>query len=244
VVANCPIGASVRRVWVWFLLFALLLRKPNRSLPAWAVALVLGVVSVILHIAQDYINAHIIFYLDRHICTVICEMLQALAVSLAVLLAVSDLIPFRNRLLRFLLILLILLAAGAVAILPNAPIVAGPVALVALFGFFLLTFLIGHVLLRTLLGWLAGPRRLAWSAVAALLLGIAPVLAFAIVGSILNRSMQLQSTTIAFRSATTISEAFLGPYFVLFWFLLLALLVPLYRQRLAQSFGYVMEQTA
>jgi hypothetical protein len=48
----------------------------------------------------------------------------------------------------------------------------------------------------------------------------------------------LQSTVEYFRLAVTLSEAVLGPYFVLFWFLLLALLVPLYRERLARSLGY------
>jgi hypothetical protein len=62
--------------------------------------------------------------------------------------------------------------------------------------------------------------------------------AFAVVGLLLNRSLPLQSTIISSGFATTVSEAVLGPYFVLFWFLLLALWVPLYRERLARAFGY------
>ena len=61
---------------------------------------------------------------------------------------------------------------------------------------------------------------------------------FVIIGSILNRSVHLQGVAISFRSAIVLAHAFLGPYFILFWFLLLGLLVPLYRRRLAPSFGY------
>jgi hypothetical protein len=82
------------------------------------------------------------------------------------------------------------------------------------------------------------PDLLGWRAALSLLLGAGPIVAWAVVGSILNRSLQLQSTVEYFRLAVTLSEAVLGPYFVLFWFLLLALLVPLYRERLARSLGY------
>jgi hypothetical protein len=79
---------------------------------------------------------------------------------------------------------------------------------------------------------------LARSTGASLLLGIAPLIALAIGGSILTRSNPLLSTIEVFRAVILLSHALLGPYFVLFWFLLLGLLVPLYRQRLAPSFGY------
>ena len=251
VTVYCPIGDSLRRVLLWFVLFGLLLRKPNRTRQAWTLLLALGALSLLLHAAESYINAHIVFYLHRHICTVICELLQSLAVAMAVLLAVSDLITLRNRPLRFLLVFLVLFAAGAAAILPNAPVVLGAGTWIAVFGFFLLVFLVGHAILHTLLrvGSDAVRRffpcpdghttnRLAWSTAISLLLGAGPVVAFAVIGSILNRSLQLQSTIEYFRLAVTLSQAILGPYFVLFWFLLLGLLVPLYRQRLAQSFGY------
>jgi hypothetical protein len=238
VTADCPLADSLRGVFVWFFLFALLLRKVNRNRQAWALVLALGAISLLLHVAQSYITAHITFYLHRHICTIICELLQTLASAMAVLLALADLITLRSRLLRFGLVFLILLAAGVVAIVPNAPIVLSPAVWIAVFGFFLFVFLLGHAILRTLLKWLVGPRGLAWNAGIALLLGLAPVVAFAVIGLILNRSLQLQSTIISFRFATTVAEAVLGPYFVLFWFLLLALWVPLYRERLARAFGY------
>ena len=244
VTVHCPLRDSLRRVLLWFVLFGLLLRPPNRNRQAWSLVLALTVVSLSLHAAESYVNAHIIFYLHRHICTIICESLEALAAALAVLWAVSDLIALRNRLLRFLLVYLIVFEAGAIALFANAPVALSAGTWIAVFGFFLFVFMVGHAILQTPLRWLAGRRRLAWSTALSLLLGAGPVLAFAIVGSILNRSLQLQSTIEYFRLAVTLSEALLGPYVVLFWFLLLALLIPLYRERLARSFGYPTEPRA
>jgi hypothetical protein len=276
---HCPIRDSLRRVLLWFVLLVLMLRKPNRTRQAWTLVLVLGALSLLLHAAEGYVNAHVVFYLHRHICTVICELLQALAMALAVLLAMSDLIALRHRLLRFLLVFFILFEAGAVAILPNAPVVLSTGVWIAVFGFFLLVFMIGHAILQALLRVCSDAGRrffagraslrqappefapepleangnaqrtkicpdghttnlLAWSAALSLLLGAGPLVAFAIIGSILSRSLQLQSTLEYFRLAVTLSQALLGPYFVLSWFLLLALFVPLYRERLSRCFGY------
>lgn len=238
VTVDCSVGDALRSVFLWLVLLALLLRRPNRNRQAWTLVLALGAIFLLLHAAESLINAHIIFYLHRHMCTILCEMLRTLAGAIAVLLALSDLLPRRHRLLRFVLVLLVLFAAGAAAILLNAPIVSEPPIWILVFGLFLLPFLAGHAILRRLLRWRAGPRQLAWSTGVSLLLGLAPLLAFVIIGSILNRSVHLQSVTISFRFAVMLAHAFLGPYFILFWFLLLGLLVPLYRRRLAQSFGY------
>ncbi len=239
VTVHCPIKESLRRVFLWLILLALLLRKPNRNRQAWSLALVLAVVSLFLHMADSYINSHIIFYLHRHICTLICESLQALAAALAVLLAMSDLISLRHSLLRFLLIFLALFETGAVAIFLNASAVLSTGLWITAFGLFLLVFMIGHAVLQALLRRLVR-RPLGWSTALSVFLGTGPVLAFALVDSTLNRSAQFQNTAEYFRLAITLSEAILGPYFVFFWFLLLALLIPLYRERLARSFGYTM----
>lgn len=237
VTACCPLRDSLRRVLLWLVLLGLLLRKPNRTRQAWSLVLALGAVSLFLHAAESYINTHVVFYLHRHICTMICESLQALAAALAVLLAGSDLIALRNRLLRFLLVFLILFETGAVAIFANASVVLSTAIWITVFGFFLFVFMTGHAILHALLRKLVG-RPLGWSAALSLLLGTGPILAFALAGAILNQSLHVQSTIEYFRLTVTLSEAILGPYFVFFWFLLLALLVPLYRERLARSFGY------
>ncbi len=234
---NCPVGDALRSVLLWLVLLALLLRPSNRNRQAWALVPALGAIFLILHVAESSINAHTIFYLHRHMCTILCEMLRTLAGAIAVLLALSDLLP-RRRLLRFAAVFLVLFAAGATAILLNAPVVSRPPVWITLFGLFLLAFLLGHAILRTLLRWRAGPRQLAWSTGISLLLGLAPLVAFVVIGSILNRSVHLQNVTISFRFAMVLAHAFLGPYFILFWFLLPGLLLPPYRQRLARSFGY------
>jgi hypothetical protein len=249
---DIPIRDSFRSVFLWFVLLALLLRKPNWNRQAWAIVLALGAVFLILRTAQSYVNAHVLFYVERHICSILCEMLRSLAGAIAVLLAMSDLIVLRNRLFRFLLVFLILFAAGAGAIYVNQPIIANSAVWITVFGVFLLLFLIGHAIFRTLLRVgsdtvrrFSSPRPharttnlLAWSAGISLLLGITPVIAFAIAGSILSRSVYLLSTLEVLRMVITLSHAVLGPYLVLFWFLLLALWVPLYRERLARAFGY------
>ncbi|MCX5644720.1 MAG: hypothetical protein NTZ17_08540 [Phycisphaerae bacterium] len=45
------------------------------------------------------------------------------------------------------------------------------------------------------------------------------------------------STWVAFRSIVALAGAIMGPYFVLFWFLLVVLWVPLFRERLVHAFG-------
>lgn len=242
---------SFRSMFLWFVLLALLLRRPNWNRQAWAIVLALGAIFLVLHAAQSYVNAHILFYVERHICSILCEMLRSLAGAMAVLLAISDRIALRHRVRRFLLVFLILFAAGAGAIYVNQPIIANSAVWIAVLGVFLLLFLIGHAILRALLRVgsdaarrFSSPRPdahptklLAWSAGISLLLGIIPTIAFAIAGSILSRSVYLLSTLEALRMVITLSHAVLGPYLVLFWFLLLALWVPLYRERLARAFG-------
>jgi hypothetical protein len=244
---DIPVRDSFRSVFLWFVLLALLLRKPNWNRQAWAILPVLGAIFLILHVAQSYVNAHVLFYVERHICSILCEMLRSLAGAIAVLLAMSDRIVLRNRLFRFLLVFLILFAAGAGAIYANQPIIANAVVWIVVFGIFLLLFLVGHAIFRALLRTVrrfSSPRPrarttnlLAWSAGISLLLGIAPAVAFAIAGSILSRSVYLLSTLEALRMVITLSHAVLGPYLVLFWFLLLALWIPLYRERLTHAFG-------
>lgn len=237
VLVESPIQDSLRSAFLWFVLLALLFRKSNWNRQAWAIVPALGAVFLIFHAAESQANIRIDYYWDRDASEIAFEMLRSLAGAMAVLFALSDLVPWRNRLLRFLLVFLILFAAGAAALALNTPIVATSRVWIAVFGVFLLLFLTGHAILRTLLAWLTGPRRLAWTTALSLVLGTAPLLASAIVGWILGRWIHFPAALAVFRAAT-VSQAILGPYFVFFWFLLLAQLVPLYRRRLAQCFGY------
>jgi hypothetical protein len=236
--AYCPVNDALRSGILWVVLLALLWRRPNRVRQAWAILLPLAAIYLVLGLAESRLDVPTQYYYNRHACTMICEFLRTLAVALAVLLAIADRITLRNRVLRFLLVFAILLTAGAVAILLSAPVVATAAFWTVLFAVFLLVFLIGHAILHALLRRLSGRRELAGSIVVTLALGTVPFLAFAVISRVLSGSLQLLSTRVAYREAMIRWEAITTPYFVLFWFLLLALLVPLYRQRLARCLGY------
>ncbi len=61
------------------------------------------------------------------------------------------LLVLRQRLFRFLLVFLILFAAGAAAIYVNEPIIANSAVWIVVLGVFLLLFLIGQAIFRALL---------------------------------------------------------------------------------------------
>jgi len=207
VTAYCPLGDSLRGALLWFVLLVLLLRRSNRSRQAWAVLLPLAAIYVTVGVVESRFTCRGLFYSTLHACSVLCESLRTLAVAIAVLLAISDRITLRNRMLRFLLVLGILFAAGVISILPNAPVVSGTAIWIAEFGFYLLVFLIGHAILHTLLRWLSGRRELVWSMGVALVIGIGPLLAFPIVVMLLRRFSPFLSTWTAFREVMTRAEA-------------------------------------
>jgi hypothetical protein len=173
-------------------------------------------------------------------------MLRSLALGLAVLLTISDLIPVRRRFLRAAAVFSIVVLSGSTARLLNAPLSVvmqpnPPSALSAstwsiLFGVLVLVFLLGLSVITALLRRWAGPQTLKWCARICLVLGIASVLVLAGVKWLLA-SAQLLTTRQAIVSLGTWLEPFLAPYFVFFWFAVLALLIPFYRQRFANCFG-------
>lgn len=238
VMVYCPIGASIRSVVMWPVLLVLLLRKPNRVRQAWTLLLPLVALYLVLRIVESRMDGYTLFYLNRHACAILCEFLRLLTTGLALLLATSDWIKGRSRVLRLLQVFLLLYLPGLVPILLSAPVVLNTTFWAVAFAFFVLAFLTGHALLHALLRWLSGSRELGWTLGLALTLALGPLLAFAVIARLLSRSLQLQSTWEAFRMALTLSQAFTGPYLVLSGFLLLALFVPFYRRRLAQCFGY------
>jgi hypothetical protein len=234
-----PLVDSLRSVGPWFVLFGLLLfRKSNQTIRAWGLVLPLLAVYLILHVVESQINTHVIFYLHRYICSGICELLRALAVGLAVLLSVSDLITFRNRLVRFITVFLILFSAGVLMMRLNTPMFLSARVWIAIFGFMLLVFVLGHAIIHAVLRWLPIRHRLGWCAGASFVLGFAPFLTIVITERILSRSIQLQSTWESFRLIATLTQMISGPYSVFLAFVLLASLSHFHRRRIALSFGY------
>jgi hypothetical protein len=237
VTIHCPIPDALRSVYLWFVLFLLLLRKPNRTRHAWAVLIPLLAVYLILFAAERRLNAYFIFYYHQYMCSSICDLLRFSALSLAILLSVSDLVAVRNRLLRFLLVFLILLITGGVATLPNAWPMLTPFAWAVWFGVFLLIFLVGHSIARALLRRLFGLDWFEWLYMGfCLLFGIGPMAILGVVESAVSHSNSVQIRELL-RVAIILSAAISPPYFVLFCFVVLARLSPFYRRRFARCFG-------
>ncbi|MHC4622721.1 MAG: hypothetical protein ACYS4W_02350 [Planctomycetota bacterium] len=222
---------------LWFVLLGLLLRRPNRTRHAWTILLPLLAIYLVLHVVEHGLNSYFVFHLHINICSLICESLRFLALSMAVLLAVSDLIKVRSGLLRFILVFLVLFFGGSIGTLLNVSAILSPRTWTIVFGFVLLVFMAGQGAVGVLLRRLFGRSHLTWFAVVCLVLGVCPILILGSIGWVLNRSPQLQSTQEFIRTSIVLSQVISAPHFVFFWFVLLALLSPFYRRRLTRCFA-------
>lgn len=238
VTIQCPLRDSLPSVYLWIVLFALLMRKPNRTIHAWTILLPLLAIYLILHVAESKLNSYLIFHLNMYICSQICELLRFLALGLAVLLTVSDLIKVQSRLFRFILVFLILFCAGIAGILLNTPMILTAGALTILFGLFLLIFMVGLSVIHGVLRRLFGRHQLPWCVGVCLVFGLLPILILGSIELILSRSVQLQSTQELLRVLIVLSQAISAPYFVFSWFVLAALLSPFYRRRFEHCFTH------
>ncbi len=230
-VVECPLGDSLRSVYPLFVLCGLLLRRRvTRTRAAWALLLPLAAVYVASSIGQTAVSHLARWYVTPSICATICEMLRALALGLAFLLALSDLIKVRRRLLRFLLTSLVIFVVGAATILLNAPFAFENPAWVVAFGLLLLIFRLGLSLIAALVRRLSRPDPLSWCAGVCFLLGVDAILILTGAG-LASHSVKLLSTRTSLLWVAAVPQPFLAPYFVFFWFVLLALLSPFYRRR-------------
>lgn len=223
---------------MWFVLCGLLIiRKANRTCHAWIIFFPALTVYLIFCIVLNIINSSFILHpLDKNGYLLICESLQIFALSLAILLTISDLIKVRIRLLRFLLVFFILFFAIGIGTSNNAQPNVTPRQWIAGFGVLLLIFMAGHKIISALFSKLFHCQFSWLYAGFYLMLGICPILIICGIEWIHSRSNQLQSTTEIFRALIFLSGAISVPYFVFFWFALLALLSPFYRQRFANCF--------
>lgn len=236
---------SLRSVYLWFVLGGLLLlRHANRTRAAWGVILPLVAVYTILHVVERTVNSHGVWSLTPYLCSLVCEMLRSLALGLAFLLAVSDAIPFRRRILRAPVKFLIVAVTGSAAVALNTPLsvsvrlqqsTLNVFQWTLLFGIMALAFMIGLGVISALVRRLARGRALKWCARICFALGAASILV--LVGTkLLLGSTQLISSRQSLFWAGTLLEPFLAPYLVFFWFVLLARLSPFYRQRFSNCF--------
>jgi hypothetical protein len=244
-VISASLPDSLRSVYLWFVLGGLLLlRRANRTGAAWGVIPPLLAVYAILHMVERTVGSHGIWNVTPYLCSLACEMLRSLALGLAFLLAVSDIIWFRRRVLRAAMKFLIVVVTGTAAIALNAPLsvavrlqqsTLNVFLWTLLFGIMVLVFMIGLGVVSALLRRLARERALKWCAYVCFALGAASILV--LVGTrLLIGSTQLMSSRQSLFWAGALLEPFLAPYLVLFWFALLALLSPFYRQRFTNCF--------
>lgn len=243
----CALSDSLRSVYLWFILGGLLLlRRANRTKAAWTIVLPLLAVYAVLHVVEGIVGSQSDWCFTPFLGGLVCEMLRSFALGLAVLLTVSDRIKVRSRVLRAALTFVILVAAGSAAIVLNAPLSSvtstrptlflSPAQWSIVFGLGVLIFLIGLGVISAVLRWLTGRRALAWCGQVCFTLGMVSVMV--LMGTKLlidwtqlgNRQSQLYFCGGAF------VETFLAPYFVFFWFVLLALWSPFYRQRFTNCF--------
>jgi len=236
-VVECPLEDSLRSVYPLFVLCGLLLlRRVTRTRAAWALLLPLAAIYLASSIGESVVSHLARWYVTPSICSTLCEMLRALALGLAFLLALSDLIRVRPRLLRFLLTWVVIFLVGAAAISLNTPFAADNSAWIAVFGLFLLIFRLGLSLIAALLRKLVRRDLLPWCAGVCLFLGVGAILILTGAG-LASHSVKLLSTQTFLLWVAAVPQPFLAPYFVFFWFVLLALRSPFYRPRFTDCLG-------
>jgi hypothetical protein len=174
--------------------------------------------------------------LEQNTYIFLCESMQIFALSLAVLLTISDLIKIRSRLLQFLLVFLVLFLAAGIATSRNVPAIFTSGTWTAGFGVLLLIFMVSHALVTALLRRLFRNRFTWLYAGFYLVVGICPILIIAGIVWTQSYSPQVLSPTESFRALIFLTGTVSVPYFVFFWFALLAMLSPFYRRRFANCF--------
>jgi hypothetical protein len=239
VLVNCPLRDSFRSIYLWFAVFALLLlRRVNRSRRAWAILLPLVMIYAVLYVAENKPDGPMTWYASIYIRSFVYESLRALALGLALLLAVADLITARSRLVRRMLALAVVLMGGLTAIIQNAPVAMNTPFLAVAFAVIVLLSTLGLGIITRLLHWLLGRDDARWHAAVFLALCVGPILL--IQGMrllLLGGQGGLLSTLNQIIMAAAVSQVVFAPYFVFFCFAVLALLSPLYRQRFAHCFA-------
>jgi len=235
----CPAGDALRSAVGWLALLLLLaFRKANHARQAWAVWIPPVVLWTALGVAEGLLNSSLVFQDQQYIGSSLADLLRFFTLSLAMLLAVADRLDLRWRWLRVALAGLVLLLATSLQIAMNPWPFLEAGWWIVFFGVILVLFMLGHSLVKTILGRAISARRFAkWYAGICLLAGLAPCCALGILGFWLNHSAQLQSPRGPFRIAAVAGAALSLPWLGYFAFVLLAMRFRLLSDRLSQAFG-------
>jgi hypothetical protein len=240
-VIECPLHDSLRSVYPWFALGGLLLlRRATRTRAAWTLLFPLGASYVGLYLAENAVGRLALWYVTPTVCSIFCEILRSLALGLAFLLVLSDLIRIRQRFLRFVVTTLVIFVTGSTALLFNAPFLLESWVWVVAFGLLLVLFRLGLSLGAALLRRFAHGPVLPRCAGICLVPALSSILLLAAIGLTIcspafMMTHRVLSMTLYFVAATP--QPLLAPYFVFFWFVLPALWSPFYRQHFTDCLG-------
>jgi hypothetical protein len=217
----------------------LLLRKPNRTLRAWAILLIpLAILGAILGLAERSLNNFFVFNLHQYLCSMTCDLLRVFALSVAVYLAISDLMTIANRLVRFLLRFLVVFFVAGISISRSGWPIGTPHIVLLVFGLLLAAMLIGHAVVAFVLRIAARGRSVGWWYTGfCVVFGLVPMLTCGIIAWRSDAVGQLHSTLEVLRISILVSAAFCLPYFALFWLAVPALFDPVYAGRWEKAFG-------
>jgi hypothetical protein len=220
------------------MVFLLLVRRANRTRAGWSLPLALLGLWVLLGIVEGRLNAYLVFHYHQYLCTSFADLLRYFSLGIALLLCISDRVILPWRWLRFLIVLLLLAFFGQLQIALNAWPILHSAGWAMIFSVMLLIFMVSHsVVVAVLRRWVPPGRFRRVHTGFCLVAGLLPGLVLVATDWLLSRSIQLQSTAELFRVIAVLSSAISLPYFVFFWFVLLAGYSPLYADRLARAFG-------
>ena len=220
------------------LLLLLLLRKANRTKPAWALPFALIALWLLLGLAERQLNVYMVFHYHQYLCTSFADLFRFFGFGIGVVLCISDRLVLPWRWLRFVIVLLLLALLGQVQISLNAWPLLHSAAWALIYSLMLLVFMLGHAVVTAVLKRWVRPERFRFvHAGFCLLVGVVPGLILVGVDWMLSSSVQLQSTTALLRVIDVLTSAITLPYFVFFCFVVLGGCSPLYAERLVSGFG-------
>ncbi len=219
---------------LWLILLGLLILSPAyRSYRAWSLLGLTVGICLLLQAVNYGLSCFVLFHWHIKFFAVLCETLQFLAVSLAILLCVSPRIDVRSAFLRFMLLLVFLEGLGCIATLLNPWTFLPAHAYPLFYAVWVGIFWMGHSAARSTIRRMTSPQRSSfWYLGWCLFWGLVPVLVLSIIQYVLSRSLRSRSTMDLLRTSIGFCSLFFVPYTVYAAFLLLAARSPFWKKRL------------
>ena len=194
-------------------------------------------ISVFIQVIGYVLGRFFLFHLHINFCLVMSEALRSLAVSLAILLCVSNWIRTRFAFIRFIWLLVVMAGLGWIAARLNPWTFLPGIMYPLLYCVCACIFWMGNTVVRYVIKKLTSPKcYMCWHTAWFLFIGLVPMLVLATTQYILSRSIQLQSSQVLFRMLIFYCSLFCLPYAIYACFLILAGSSTLWRERLDRCF--------